>query len=229
MYNKKVVLISGGSDGLGKAIAQKIAVKYHTVILSPTKEKIEQVSGEIGCDFEICDVSDWKSVKQSVNKIHNKFGRIDCLINNAALWVQGELEQNDPEWINRVVQVNTTGVMFLTKAVIPVMKSQHSGLIIMINSQGGLYAKAERSVYTATKWALTGLTKSLQSELAKYGIAVSGIYPGKMNTEMFSKMGIKKDMNDALETGEVAKVIEFLLESNNKVVFPEIGIKNIEN
>lgn len=105
--------------------------------------------------------------------------------------------------------MNNLGVVLASKAVIPQMKKQKSGLIVNINSQGGFYAKAERAVYSAAKWGMTGFTKSLQSELAKYGIAVTGIYPGKMNTKMFEKMGIQKDMADALDTKEVAKVIIF--------------------
>lgn len=117
----------------------------------------------------------------------------------------------------------------MAKAVIPSMKQQKSGLIININSQGGFYAKAERSVYTATKWGVTGFTKAMQPELAKYGIGVTGLYPGMMQTEMFSKMGIEKDMSKGLDTEEVARTIEFILSFGKPTLFPEIGIKHIDN
>jgi len=117
----------------------------------------------------------------------------------------------------------------MTKAVVPAMKQQKSGLIININSQGGLYAKAERSVYTASKWAVTGFTKAMQPELAPFGIAVTGIYPGMLKTDMFNKMGIDKDMSKGLDTKEVAKTVEFLLSFDTPTTFPEIGIKHIAN
>lgn len=222
---KKVVVVSGGSDGLGKDIAKQLVGTYTVVILSPTPEKLEKTAAEIGCDFAVCDVSDYAHVSRTITEILSKHGRIDCLINNAALWIQGELDENDADYLVKVVQVNLTGVMLLTKAVIPTMKQQKEGLIININSQAGLYAKKERSIYNATKWGLTGFTKSLESELAKYGIRVTGIYPGKLSTHMFKKMGIEKNMDDALNTQEVAKAIEFILTLDANTVIPELGIK----
>lgn len=224
----KVIVISGGGDGLGKTIAQQLSQKNKVVILSPTKEKLEKVSKEIGCDFEVCDVSNYGSVHTAVESIIKKHGRINSLINSAGVWIEGPLETNDPEKIKRAIDVNTTGTLFLTKAVIPQMKKQSSGRIINIISQAGLYGKAERSIYNTSKWAITGFTKSIEAELKDYGIGVTGIYPGKMKTEMFSKMGIKKDMSDSLDTKDVAKTIEFILSFGNEVNFPEIGIKNLK-
>lgn len=226
---KKTILITGGSEGLGKAIASKLASTCQVVILARSEENLKNTSKEIGCDFELCDISDATQIEKTVKKFTEKYGRIDALINNAALWIQDELEKNDASRIKEVVDVNTTGTMLVTKAVIPIMKKQKDGLIINIISQAGFNAKAERSVYTATKWAITGFTKSLQSELSKYGIRVTGLYPGKMKTGMFAKMGITKDMSEALDPAEVARVIEFLLETDPQVTFPEIGIKNILN
>lgn len=224
----KVIVISGGSDGLGKSIAEQLSKKYKVVIISPTKDKLEKVSQEIGCDFKVCDVSNYNSVQDTVESILKKHGRIDCLINSAGVWIEGSLETNDSEKIKKAIDVNTIGTIFLTKAVIPQMKKQSSGRIINIISQAGLYAKAERSVYNASKWAITSFTKSMEAELKNYGIGVIGIYPGKMKTEMFSKMGIKKDMSDGLDTEDVAKTIEFILSFGDEITFPEIGIKNLK-
>lgn len=228
--DKKVVLITGGSDGLGKAIAKRLTgTSYQVVILSPTSEKLKIAAKDLNCDYVVANVSDFSSITSAVKEVLDKYRRLDCLVNNAGLWIEGELDNNKPEDIERVVKVNNLGVLFASKAVIPQMKVQKAGLIININSQGGLYAKGERSVYSAAKWGITGFTKSLQSELAKYGIGVTGIYPGKMRTQMFEKMGIQKDMKDGLDPVEVAKVVEFLLNLNPLTVIPEIGIKYITN
>lgn len=223
----KVIVITGGTDGLGKEIASVLSPNNSVIILSPTVEKLKNASKEINSDYENCDISKWGDIKRSVASIINKYKRIDCVISCAAIWIQDELDTNDPIRIKRTIEVNLTGQILLTKAFIPQMKKQKEGLFIFINSQAGLYHKAERSVYNASKWGLTGFTKSLQAELAKYGIGVTGIYPGKMNTKMFEKMGIQKDMSDSLDPVYVAKIIEFVLEQPNNVVFPEIGIKNI--
>ena len=154
---------------------------------------------------------------------------IDVLINNAGLWIQDELDDNDPEYIKKVVKVNGLGPVYLSKVTIPVMKKQKSGTIVNINSQGGFYAKGERSVYSLTKWGLTGFSKSLQLELAKYSIRVTDVHPGKMKTRMFEKMGIEKDMSDGLDPKYVAEIIEVILRLPAEVVVPELGIKYITN
>lgn len=221
----KTIVITGGSDGLGKTIATKLAPNNKVIILSPNEEKLKSVAEELGCEYKVCDVRDYSKCESIIKEI----GRVDCLVNNAGLWIQGELDQDDPARIHEVIEVNLLGVINMTKAVIPGMKQQNSGLIININSQAGFYAKAERAVYNATKWGVTGFTKSMQPELAKYGIGVTGLYPGMMQTEMFSKMGIEKDMSKGLDTEDVAKTIEFILSFNKPTLFPEVGIKHIEN
>lgn len=226
---KKVILISGGGDGLGSVIASNLSKNHQVIIVGRTQETLNKVAQNTGCDFEVCDISEIQQVKDTIKKIEGKYKKIDVLINNASVWIQGELEQNEPDQIQKTININTTGTILFTKEVASVMQKHKEGLIININSQGGFYAKAERSIYTATKWAITGFTKSIQLELAKYGIRVTGLYPGKMKTNMFTKVGIKKDMSDALDPEEVARTIAFLIESGPNVVFPEIGIKNINN
>jgi short-subunit dehydrogenase len=207
------------------AIAARLTDNNKVIILSPNEDKLKAVAEELGCEYKVCDVRDYSQIEKIVQDV----GSIDCLINNAGLWIQGSLDDNDPERIHEVLEVNTLGVINMTKAVISGMKQQKSGLIININSQGGFYAKAERGVYTATKWAITGFTKAMQPELAPFGIAVTGLYPGMMKTEMFSKMGIEKDMSKGLDTEDVAKTVEFLLSFDKPTMFPEIGIKHMDN
>jgi short-subunit dehydrogenase len=224
---KKVVVITGGSDGLGKAIAKKLFPQNDVIIVSHNKEKLEIAVQEIGCDSQVCDVTKYEEILKTVKSVIDNYGKIDCLINNAGVWIEGELDENDEQKIEEALKINTLGVINFAKAVIPQMKIQKEGRIINIISQAGLYAKAKRSIYSASKFALTGFTKALEDELAGYGIGVTGVYPGKMNTQLFEKVGIHKGMDDAVEPDSVARVIEFILSFENNVVFPEIGIKNI--
>ena len=117
----------------------------------------------------------------------------------------------------------------MSKAVIPFMKKQQSGKIINIISQSGLYHAPQKSVYRASKWALTGFTKCLQPELSKYGISVTGIYPGLMKTSFVRNEDKERSLDDALDPDEVSKTIEFVMLADGKIVFPEIGIKNLDN
>ena len=221
----KVIVITGGSDGLGKTLANDLSKDNKVIILATNEERLKQVATDNNCIYKVCDVRDYKKVSECIKEI----GKIDVLINNAGLWIQEELDYNDSDRIESVVDVNLLGVINCSKAVIPVMKENKDGLIININSQAGINHKAERVVYNATKWGVTGFTKSLQDEVAKYGIRVTNVMPGMMKTDMFKKLNIEKNMANGVDTKEVARLIRFIIETPKDVMIPEVGIKNINN
>ena len=221
----KVIVITGGSDGLGKTLANDLSKDNKVIILATNEERLKQVATDNNCIYKVCDVRDYRKVSECIKEI----GKIDVLINNAGLWIQEELDYNDSNRIESVVDVNLLGVINCSKAVIPVMKENKDGLIININSQAGINHKAERTVYNATKWGVTGFTKSLQDEVAKYGIRVTNVMPGMMKTDMFKKLNIEKNMANGVDTKEVARLIRFIIETPNDVMIPEVGIKNINN
>lgn len=225
----KVIVITGGSDGLGKTLTESLSKENDVIILATNEEKLKNIANSNNCDYKVCDVSNYSLVEKSINDIIEKHEKIDVLINNAGLWIQEELDTNDSERINSVVDVNLLGVINCTKAVIPIMKQNKNGLIININSQAGINHKAERVVYNATKWGVTGFSKSLVDEVAKYGIRVSNVMPGMMKTDMFNKMHIQKNMDNGIDTKEVARLIQFIIDTPSNVMIPEVGIKNINN
>jgi len=225
----KTIVITGGSDGLGKTLTELLSKDNNVIILATNEDKLKKVSNENNCSYKVCDVSNYKTIEKVVCEILEENKNIDVLINNAGLWVQNELDTNDSDRIKKVIEVNLLGTINVSKAVIPSMKQKKCGLIININSQAGINHKAERTVYNASKWGVTGFTKSLQDEVAKYGIRVTDVMPGMMKTEMFSRMNINKNMDLAIETTEVAKLIKFIIDMPNDVMVPEVGIKNINN
>jgi len=226
---KKIILISGGSDGLGKALASKLSPNHQVVILSHNEEKLKQVSQELNCDFVTADVTDHSSLEKAVKQIIEKYHRIDVLINSAGIWTEGKLEEENPVQIEEVIKVNTLGTIFLSKLVIPTMKLQKGGRIINIVSQDGLHAKKERAVYSASKWAITGFTQCLQMDLSGQNISVTGIYPGLMKTALFQKQGVPRDLSHSLETSEVATLVEYVINLSPDTLITDIGIKNIIN
>ena len=226
---KKVIVITGGSDGLGKTLASFLSKDNDIIVLATNEDKLKKIARENNCEYKVCDVKDYNLVKFTIEDIINKLGKIDVLINNAGLWIQEELDFNDSNRIHSVVDVNLLGVINCSKAVIPFMKQNKTGLIININSQAGINHKAERTVYNATKWGVTGFSKSLQDEVAKYGIRVTNVMPGMMKTDMFSKLNIEEDMANGIDTSEVARLIQFIIETPSDVMIPEVGIKNINN
>ena len=226
---KKVIVITGASDGLGKTLTESLSKENNVIALATTEEKLQKVAEENNCNYKVCDVSDYNQVEKCTNEIIEEFGKIDILINNAGLWIQEELEENDEKRIHAVIDVNLLGMIYMTKAVIPIMKKNQDGIIININSQAGINHKAERVVYNASKWGVTGFSKSLQDEVAKYGIRVTDIMPGMLKTDMFNKMNIKKNMENGLDTKEVARLVKFIIDTPKDVMILEVGIKNINN
>lgn len=226
---KKTIVITGGSDGLGKTLTETFSKENNVIILSTNEEKMKLVSENNNCSYKICDVSNYDIVEKTINEILKEYNKVDVLINNAGLWIQEELDVNDSNRIKEVIDVNLLGTINVSKAVIPSMKENKDGLIININSQAGINHKAERVVYNASKWGVTGFSKSLQDEVAKYGIRVTDVMPGMMKTEMFSKMNITKNMANGLDTKQVARLIQFIIDTPSDVMIPEVGIKNINN
>lgn len=226
---KRVVVISGGSDGLGYRIAELLTSDHEVVILSYDEARLAKAAGELGCAAEVCDVADAAAVERAVKNIVKKFGRIDVLVNNAGIWIEGKIEDNDPADIKRLLEVNTLGAILMARAVMPTMKKQKQGTIVNVISQAGMYGKAERAVYNASKFAVTGFTKSLEMEVKKDGIRVMGLYPGFMKTRLFDKAKTPKDMTGALDPTEVAKTVKFMIESDPATTFPEVGVKRIDN
>lgn len=226
---KKTIVITGGSDGLGKTLTETFSKENNVIIIATNEEKMNLVAKENNCSYKVCDVSNYEIVEKTINEIVKEYNKIDVLINNAGLWIQEELDTNDSDRIKSVIEVNLLGTINVSKAVIPSMKENRDGLIININSQAGINHKAERVVYNASKWGVTGFSKSLQDEVAKYGIRVTDVMPGMMKTEMFSKMNIEKNMANGLDTKEVARLIQFIIDTPSDVMIPEVGIKNINN
>jgi NAD(P)-dependent dehydrogenase (short-subunit alcohol dehydrogenase family) len=225
----KHILITGGSDGLGKVTAQKlIKAGYKVTILSNNTEKTEQAAKELGCEHVVADVSNAEQLETAIRQAVEKGGEIDVLINNAGVWIEGLLEDNDPEQIHKALEVNTLGTIYCTRAVVPAMKKRGSGRIINVISQAGLYAGAERSVYNASKWAITGFTKSMQPELKPFGVSVTGFYPGAMETGIFAKAGDTKERVGMLDPALAADTLVHVCGQPDHVEIPELGIKSLE-
>lgn len=225
----KHVLITGGSDGLGKVAAQKlIEAGYMVTILSHDADKTSAAAEELGCKYVVADVGDPQQVHDAVMLAVEQGGEVDVLINNAGVWIAGPLESNTPADINHAIRVNTLGAIYCTQAVVPAMKQRRSGRVINVISQAGLYGKAERSVYNASKWALTGFTKSLQPELKPFKVGVVGFYPGAMDTGLFAKVGDTKDRNGALNPEMAADALVYLCNQPDQIDIPEFGVQSLE-
>jgi len=220
----KTVVITGGSDGIGKALAEDLSADYNVIILARNEEALRNIAQQTRANWFACDVKDGSRVKSVFEDIVAQHSRIDVVINNAGVIVNGPLEETSDEDIENVITTNTIGGIYVAKAALAVMKPQKSGRIINVISQAGLNARANRSVYNASKWAMTGFTKALEEEAGNYGILVTGFYPGTTHTELFTKAGLEIQ-GKALNVREVVSAVRYILSAPDDVAIPELSIK----
>lgn len=224
------IIITGGDDGLCKAIAKLLSEKNNIITISKTEEGTMKTSKEIpNAECYTCDITKPNEVARTIKTIIENQGNIDILINNAGVWLAGDLTENSYEQISNCIDVNTKGPIYMTKAVLPNMYEQGKGLIINVCSQASFDSDDFSTVYNASKWAMRGFNRSIQKDVSKKGIKVTGFYPGFMQTNIFKKAGNDYDTSTGLEVEKVARAIEFIINCDEDVIIPEFGIKDIEN
>ncbi len=224
------IIITGGDDGLGKAIAKLLSKKNNIIIISKTEKNTMRISKEIPiAKCYTCDITKSDEVDKTIKTIIEDQGDIDILINNAGVWLAGDLTENSYEQISNCIDVNTKGPIYMTKAILPNMYDQGKGLIINVCSQASFDNDDFSTVYNASKWAMRGFNRSIQKDISKKGIKVTGFYPGFMQTNIFKKAGNDYDTSTGLEVEKVAGAIEFIINCADDVIIPEFGIKDIEN
>lgn len=184
----KVAMITGASVGIGRAVALEMAAEGARLVLldingetlQKLKEEIESISGEVL--IYPCDVSNEERVNAVVADATKKFGGIDILVNNAALWrnFQSFLETPTETW-KKFTDINVMGVVYCTKAVLPKMLENGYGRIVNVASVAGVYGNANMAVYSATKGAVIAMTKSLAKEVIGGGVVVNSVSPGTVS------------------------------------------------
>ncbi len=189
------VLITGGSRGIGRACAMAMAREGYriAVVCRSRKEEAESLVQQLrenGTDAEyyLCDAADGDSVRNVVEQVTRRFGRIDVLINNAGIaQIRLFTDLSEEDW-NRMMDVNAGGVFHFCHAVAPQMISRKKGSIINVSSMWGIAGASCEVHYSASKAAVIGFTKALARELGPSGIRVNCIAPGVIETEMNAEL-----------------------------------------
>jgi NADP-dependent 3-hydroxy acid dehydrogenase YdfG len=222
---KKTALITGATSGIGRATATLFAKNNYKVILCGRREdRLLEVQKELSEFTEthtlLFDVRDKKAVFKKINSLPETFANIDVLINNA-----GNAHGLDPiqngdldDW-DAMIDINVKGLLYVSKAVIPIMIERKSGHIINIGSVAGKEVYPNGNVYCASKFAVDALNKSMKMDLNPYGIRVGAIHPGLVNSE-FSEVRFKGDVERAANTykgihplvpEDIADIIHFVV------------------
>jgi 3-oxoacyl-[acyl-carrier protein] reductase len=190
--SRKVALITGGGQGIGRASALRLASEgYGIALFGLHKEKVDSVAAEVnGAGGEATahgvDVSQAAEVRQGVEDVLNTFGRIDVLVNNAGTHEECEVVDLTDEIYDRVIGTNLTGSFLLARAVLPGMIERQSGVIINISSVWAWGVGPGAAPYCASKAGVVSLTKALATEVGKHGIRVNAVAPGLIDTDMYA-------------------------------------------
>lgn len=233
----KIALITGASRGIGRAIAIEMAKEGASIVINYSKddngakETLEQIKKINGYGVLVKeDISSYENTKTMVDEIISTMGRIDILVNNAGISTVGLFMDSDEESINKIMNVNLMGPIYLTKHVINYMMMKKSGSIVNISSMWGEVGASCEVLYSASKGGINLFTKALAKELAPSNIRVNGIAPGVIDTSMNSFLGEedRKSLEEEIpmgrfgESDEIGKLAVFLCSDDSSYITGQI-------
>jgi 3-hydroxy acid dehydrogenase / malonic semialdehyde reductase len=236
--NKRIALITGATSGIGEATARLLAKhKFSLILCGRREDRLAKLQSELSSLTDVTslvfDVRDQPGVQQAIGSLPEKWKVIDVLINNA-----GNAHGLDPiqtgsitDW-DAMIDINVKGLLYVTREVIPVMTARKTGHIINIGSIAGKEVYPNGNVYCASKFAVDALTKGIRMDLNPFGIKVTGIHPGLVDTE-FSLVRFKGDEQKAsqvyrgmtpLKGEDIADIILYVLQAPPHVVLADITV-----
>ncbi|MBP7248686.1 MAG: 3-oxoacyl-[acyl-carrier-protein] reductase [Negativicutes bacterium] len=237
LLENQIVLVTGGSRGIGKAAALACAREGAHIIINyagnvkAAEETVKEIS-DLGqkCLAVQADISKLADVERLIEEATAEFGKIDILVNNAGITRDGLLMRMKEEDWDAVIETNLKGIFLCTKAVIRGMMKQRSGRIINMTSVVGVMGNAGQANYAAAKAGVIGFTKSTAKELASRGITVNAIAPGFIHSDMTSVLpeNVKEEMVKAIPIGrmgeaeEVADAVVFLASNSARYITGQV-------
>ena len=228
----KIALITGGSRGIGKAIALALAEEgVNVAITGRNEEKLKEVVQEIErkgvkSAYAVFDITSKTEVYGALEKLQKDFGKIDILVNNAGVAAFGGiLEMEDEKW-EEIVKTNLFGAYYVVKAVVPSMVERKTGDIINISSTAGLKGNAMTSAYSASKFGLIGMSESMMLELRKQNIRVTTLMPSTIASDMSKEVLKITDGNPekVLQPEDFAELVVDLLKLNKRAMLASASL-----
>ncbi len=231
----KTAIITGAGRGIGKSIAVGLAkLNYKTILISKNLANLEQTKNlilkeieneKIVPDIFPIDLKDVYNLENRIKKIISRYDSIDIVVNNAGIYIPGSLDCTLDDFAE-IQNINLFAPFILVKAIVEKMKSQKSGYIFNISSRAGKIGFARTGVYSASKFALAGFSESLYRELTEYGIKVTTICLGWVNTDMAYEANTPIQSSEMIQPEDIFKTINYLLTLSKSVAIKEIVIES---
>jgi NAD(P)-dependent dehydrogenase (short-subunit alcohol dehydrogenase family) len=228
--NDKAILVTGGGRGLGAAICRTLARSGAQVFVGEMNGDIAEQSAKklrdegFSADAVVMDVGNESDVTGAIRRLVDRFGRIDAVVNNAAIDVTAPIDEIAVEQYERVVRTNLIGPFLVMKAVVPYMKERKQGHIVNVASTASKRAWPNASAYHSTKWGLLGLSHAMHAELRPHGIKVSAVLPGGMKTPFLLDRFPDIDPNVLQDPANVALAVKWVLQMPAESVIPEMMV-----
>ena len=219
--NDKIAIVTGGGQGIGRAISEKLAAEGATVVVTDLvgQNASQTADGLPGAIAIGVDVTDRQAVQAMADQVLQLFGHVDVLVNNAGWDKASAFVDSDPGDWDRAISVNLYGVLHTCKAVLPIMAAQGSGAVVNLGSDAGRVGSSGEAVYSAAKGGVIAFTKSLAREMARHQVRVNCVCPGPTDTALFASFAGPK-LREALTRAipfrrlgqpvDVANVVAFL-------------------
>ena len=227
----KIALVTGAGKGIGRAVALALAHEgVHVGLLARTESDLQELAAEIAKlgvkSFSVvADVADRAAVEAAVAQVQQELGPIDILLNNAGIGTFGKFLELEPAQWEHIIQVNLMGTYYVTRAVLPGMIARQAGDIINISSTAGQRGAAGTSAYSASKFAVLGLTESLMQEVRKHNIRVSALTPSTVATPLALANNLTDGNPDkVMQPEDLAEFIVSQLKLNRRIFIKEAGL-----
>jgi len=229
--SNKVVLVTGGGRGIGRAVCLALgAAGARVVVAARTQSQIQAVAREISASggravAVVADLADEASIVALFATIRKQFDRLDVCVNNAGIGRFAPVAELTAADIDQVLAVNLRGALLCCREAMKIMIPQGSGYIINISSVVGFKGYPNQSVYGASKHGIMGLTKSLAVEAQEHGIRVSAVLPGGVDTELVGDARPDLNRDDLLQPEDIAQGVVYLLSLSDRAAVDQLYIR----